>query len=321
MTSKAMDPSESPLSVADFESTVEHKTAEHQTLEHKKRASASRWLTAAAREPFVHFVLLGLLIWLGVELWHADHTRYIIYAGPTQRERIATNYERQFGGRPTQQQIQGMMDRYVRDEIYLREALALNLDKDDEIIRRRLLQKYEFLRTDLAVPEAPDEATLQRWYEKNKAKYAIPERVAFSHIYFSADSQGEEAAKLRASDALPELMRSRLTRAPDRGDAFPGPTDVSALSAEEANRLFGESELTQELFKVPVEQWSGPFRSGYGWHLVYVSQRIASEVPPLAQVEDQVRADYIDEQRNLINERNFQTLRAKYTVRYEDAPK
>jgi hypothetical protein len=289
--------------------------------DHKTEKAAGSWVRRVGREPFVHFALLGLLLWFGSEFWHSDQGRYVIYSGPEQRQRLSTNYERQFGQAPTELQIQGMADSYVRDEIYFREALALGLDQDDEIIRRRLLQKYEFLRTDLTVPEAPDVVTLEKWYEKNKSKYTIPARVAFSHVYFSVDTQGEEAARLRASDASTALMRTQLTRAPDRGDAFPGPTDVSDVSVEEANRLFGQSNLTDELFKLPPGQWSGPFRSGYGWHLVYVTHRLPPDVPPFEQIQEQVRADYRDEQRNLLNARGFETLRSKYTVVHQDAPK
>ncbi len=278
-----------------------------------------RWLGAAVREPFVHFVLLGLLIWAASAYWSAHQSRYLIEVGPADRQRIATNYLRQFGQLPTANQLQKLLDRYVREEIYLREGRALNLDQDDEIVRRRIVQKYEFLQTDLAVADIPTKLVLQRWFEQNKARYLIPERVAFSHVYFSVDHDGEAAAKERAVKTLAKLRATHVSRAAEQGDSFPGPSDVSSLVPDEASRLLGESELTQTLFKLPANQWSGPYRSGYGWHLIYVTGKMPPTLPAFQEVQNRVLADYQDEQRRQMNTRAFEKLRAKYIVRDDQA--
>ena len=284
-----------------------------------RRSRARKWFAFVAHEPFFQFMLLGLLIWSGVEFWKAHNDHFTIHIGPAERQRIAMNYSRQFGQMPTAQQLEGMLDHYVREEIYWREGLALNLDKDDEIVRRRIVQKYEFLQTDLAVADTPTTVVLQRWFEQNKQRYLTPERVAFSHVYFSVDHEGEQAAKERAVKALEKLRATHTTRAVELGDAFPGPTDLSSLAPDESARLFGESELSQTLFKAPVDQWSGPYRSGYGWHLVHVTGHMPASLPPFAQVQERVLEDYREDQRRLLNARAFEKVRAKYTVRYDGA--
>ncbi len=278
-----------------------------------------RWLVWAVREPFFQFLLLGFLIWAGVGYWSAERDRYVIHVGPAERQRIADAYAQQFGRMPTAEQLKGLIDRYVREEIYWREGLALKLDQNDEIVRRRIVQKYEFLQTDLGVTEPADDETLRRWFERHKANYLSPERAAFTHVYFSTDRDGELAAKGRAINVLKKLRASRVVRAADQGDAFPGPTDVSALAPDEAGRLFGQSQLTEALFKLPIGQWSGPFRSGYGWHLVYVTGRSPPALPSLSGIQPRVLADYQDEQRRLSNARMFEELKAKYTVRDDGA--
>jgi hypothetical protein len=279
------------------------------------------WVRAAVdfavREPFFQFLVLGLLIWGGVEYWQGHESRYVIHVGPAEQRRIAMTYRQQFGQMPTPQQLQGLLDRYVREEIYLREALALGLDRDDEIVRRRIVQKYEFLQTDLALADAPTDDELQHWFEQHRERYLAPARIAFSHVYFSTDRDGEQVAKARAVKVFEKLRTMQVARAPDLGDAFPGPSDLGALSKTETARLFGESELSENLFVLPSGQWSGPYRSGYGWHLVQVTGRWPAELPPLANIRDRVLADFQDEQRQLSNARAFGQLRAKYTIRYD----
>ncbi len=286
-----------------------------------KRTSGHDRLSLVLREPLFQFIVLGCLVWVGVGYVRDRQNRYSIHIGQAEQSRIAATYAQQFGQLPTADQMQRLVDRYVREEVFLREGLALNLDKDDEIVRRRIVQKYEFLQTDLVVPDRPPADVLDQWFERNKLNYQTPERVAFTHVYFSVDRDGEEGAKARALIVLERLRQSKAARAPSLGDAFPGPSDVSALTPMEANRLFGKSELSEHLFKLPVEQWSGPYRSGYGWHAVYVTGHLQPELPPLTKVYDRVLSDYLDEQRQTLEAKMFQKLRSKYTIHYDGKPR
>jgi hypothetical protein len=275
-------------------------------------------MKAVAREPLFHFLALGLLIWLGGGYWHAHHDRHTIHIGSAHRRRIAAAYLRQFGQAPTPGQVQGLLERYIREEIFLREGLALQLDQDDEIVRRRIVQKYEFLQTDLRVPQQPDPGSLERWFEKNKQRYLVPERVAFTQVYFTTDQHGTTArhddAHARALQVLEKLRRANVPRAAEMGDPFPGPSDPGALGPEDAARLFGESEVAAQLFQVPVGYWEGPLRSGYGWHLVYVVQRQPPQLPPLQDIRERVLADYQAEQLDALKTAAFDKLRAQYHI-------
>lgn len=271
-------------------------------------------LTVLGREPLCQFLALGFLLWGGLHYWNARGDRYTIQIGAAERARIAASYVLEFGQEPTAEQLQQLIDRYVREEIFWREGVALHLDQGDEIVRRRIVQKFEFLQTDLGEPDAPSPGVLENWFGRNQLRFLQPARVAFSQIYFSPDTGGDAGARTRALAVLEKVRSLRASRAPSLGDVFPGPADVGALTHEEAARVFGQSEFSEQLFKLPVGSWVGPLRSGYGWHLVYVTDRVPPVLPPLAQVHDQVLADYLDEQRRLLNSRNFETLRAKYTI-------
>src|SRR5688572_24512472 len=113
------------------------------------RNDVMRLISFAIREPFFQFLVLGCLIWAAVEYSSADRDRYLIDVGPVERQRIADTYAQQFGKPPTGEQLKDLIERYIREEIYWREGLSLKLDQGDEIVRRRIVQKYEFLQTNL----------------------------------------------------------------------------------------------------------------------------------------------------------------------------
>jgi peptidyl-prolyl cis-trans isomerase C len=273
------------------------------------------------REPLVHFIGIGALIWAVASLATTGPDRYVLEVTAVEQQRLAERYQQQFGNPPTQQQRKALIDRYVREEIFVRESRALGLDQGDEIIRRRLIQKYEFLQTDLATARVPDESTLEAWFERSAAHYRLPERVGLSHIYFSVDGQGERIAKERAIQALNELSPKELLHGHEPGDAFPGPLDIRSLEPDEARKLFGDSALSRQIFHLPERRWFGPFRSGYGWHLVYITDSVPSELPAFAQVRGQVLADYQEAERRGANERAYETLRAQYRIRVSgDSP-
>lgn len=277
------------------------------------------WLVFVAREPLFQFLLMGLLLWGAVDYWPSREHRYDIHVSGEEQRRIAAEYARQFGEPPTAQQFQQIVDRYVREEIFLREGLALGLDNDDEIVRRRIVQKFEFLRADLADPGTPSDAQLRRWYETEQRRYRTPERNALRQLYFATDRDGEEAARLRALRTLNSL-KSAASRGAEEGDPFPGPAVSGELSEAEAQRLFGESAMTRTLSALPLGVWSGPFRSGYGWHLVLVTGRLPPVLPAFDEVREQVLADYLDEQRRRLNAANFDALRRRYRVQIDTPP-
>ena len=179
------------------------------------------WLNAAAREPFVHFILLGAAIFATSETIEHFTTQYRVVVGPDRVARLADTYRLQFGQQPTATEVKTLVDNYVREEIEYRESLALGLDRDDEIVRRRLVQKYEFLQQDLQSLEDPSDKTLRAWYAAHPDAYGQPATRSFTQVYFSPDHGGEDAAEHRAEAELKKLAASNVARAPNDGDALP----------------------------------------------------------------------------------------------------
>ena len=269
------------------------------------------------REPLFHFLVIGLTLFAAVAAYRRAADAYRIEITPGQVRQLATNYRLQFGEAPSPAARARLIDKYVDEEVLYRQGLALKLDHDDEIVRRRIVQKMQFLQQDLQAPAESSPAQLQGFFQVNRARYATPPRVAFSHIYFSPDRAGADDARRRAEAALAGLG-DQTTRAPKRGDNFPDLYDYADLGPDQVRRLFGDTPLARVLFTAPVGRWVGPYRSAYGWHLIRIQSRRPAMIPALSEIADQVRADKIAADQTLANRRAFEALKARFTIVRDD---
>jgi len=222
-----------------------------------------RWL----RQPLLQFLLIGgaafLLFPGGGE---QDKAGAPIVVDAALRGRLAALYRVQMGTDPPPPELRHLADTYVRDEVLYREALRLGLEHDDEIIRRRLIQKMEFIAQQ--APTEPSEKDLQRYFSSHRADFAQPTEASFSHLFFSPDRDGWATARARAEQAL------RAPAAPSPlTDPFPLQSAYARLAPADAQQLFGTTEFARAPFESPIGRWVGPLRSGYGWHLLLVTGR------------------------------------------------
>jgi hypothetical protein len=279
-----------------------------------------RLLVGALKEPLFHFAVAGFALFLAGRFYQEQTSVYRIVETPAHTAEIANAYALQFGSLPDPVTLGSLVKRDLHDEILFRQGLALGLDKDDEIVRRRVVQKMQFLLQDLHPPAEPTDAQLMAFYKAHKHRYLEPAHVTFSHIYFSADKGGADAAQKRAQAVLAKLPVG-TTRAPDMGDPFPDLYDFSNYDSEQVFRLFGHTPFAAALFKSPVGKWSGPYRSAYGWHLIYIDARKAEVSPPLSKVRDAVRTDYLQAAQDKANHAAFDDLAKQYTIIRDDEKK
>jgi peptidyl-prolyl cis-trans isomerase C len=270
-----------------------------------------RWV---AREPFFQFIALGALLFAISEYISTRQSTPHIVLTRMEVEGIENNYRLQYGASPTAAQLQSLIDRYLREEVFYREALKLKLEDNDEIVRRRLVQKYEFLQQDMSAPRQPTVAELNAFFESHQNQYQVPERLTFSQVYFSVDRAGDAPARARAARVLALLENRRLDRAPELGDSFPGEVDYAQVTPTQVRRAFGSSALSEELFRIPPGRWAGPFRSGLGWHLVYVSAHAPAAVPSFDEVRDRIERDYLENTKADRNAQAFARLKARYVI-------
>ena len=270
------------------------------------------------REPLLHFLVAGAALFVAWEVRSdsvAARDERIVVSGATV-EGLAGNWTRLWHRPPTAAELQGLIDDHLREEVLYREALALGLDRDDTIIRRRLRQKLEFVSEDVAAQIEPTEAQLEAFLAQNADVFRVEPRHSFRHVFLSPSRRGA-ALGGDVERLLTALNRSGETqRAEEESDPFLLPFEFDATSTEEVRRLFG-GEFAEALPTLDAGRWRGPIRSGYGVHLVIVHRRVPGRVPALGEVRDAVRREWMAKARRDANEAFYQRLRSRYTVAVE----
>jgi len=206
--------------------------------------------------------------------------------------------------------MRALVEQRVSEEIFFREALVLGLDKDDEIIKRRLAQKMGFLAEDVAALQDPSNAELRAWFAQNSDRFALPPRTSFRHLYFSFD---RPSAHDRAVAALGNIA-GKPTDAPEVAavaDPFMFQDYYAERAPEQIAKEFGP-DFAKAVFWLKPGAWQGPIRSGYGWHLVLVDAIESSRVPAFEEVEPDVKS--ADQRQRELKKVAFEAMRARYTV-------
>jgi hypothetical protein len=277
-----------------------------------------RSLARLAREPLVHFLVLGagLFVLFAVVNRHSASEPGKIVVTQGQIEHLAVGFARTWRRPPSPEEIEGLIHDYVREEVYYREAVAMGLDRDDTVIRRRLHQKLEFVSEDVASLPEPSDADLRGLLESHPDKFQAERRFTFRQVYL--DPQRHRGTIVRDAAALRTQLHRTDAEADlaNAGDPFLLADRFDAIPRQEVVKLFGE-QFADALDRLPTGDWAGPVTSGYGSHLVRLSERTVSRSPTLDDVRDSVHREWVDMQRQKANEAFFQKLLGQYTVTIE----
>jgi hypothetical protein len=267
------------------------------------------------REPLAHFLVLGAALFLlfGTINRHGGSEPANIVVSQAQINHLATGFARTWRRPPTAEELEGLVRDYIREEVYYREAIALGLDRDDAVIRRRLQQKLEFVSEDVASLAEPTDADLRAYLLAHGEKFRTDERFTFSHVYL--DPQRHQASISRDAADLLAKVKKAGTKADLSaiGDSFLLADHFEGIPRREVATLFGD-KFAVALDDLALGEWQGPVESGYGVHLVHLSARTALREPALDDVRDNVRREWANAQRQQANEAFFQKLLSRYAV-------
>lgn len=269
-------------------------------------------LRAALKEPLVHFLLAGLVLFLFFA-WRGDavdpESRTITIT-EEQVERLAANWTQTWQRPPTETEIDGLIRDFVKEEVYYREGLRLGLEQDDAIIRRRIRSKMEFLAFSELENEVPGDAVLQALLDKNPQAYALDARYSFDQIYIAA--QDEAAARARATQMLAALKTGADWQ--KLGDAISLPRSPQNVDRTRIASDFGD-EFAASLGGIKPGQWAGPIASGFGLHLVRIGAVQASAKPKLTDVRQKLENDWRAQTVKDREAKAYQTLLDSYTIK------
>jgi hypothetical protein len=266
------------------------------------------------REPLVHFLLIGagLFLVFGVTRDASEDAPNRILVASSQIQQLSAQFERTWLRPPTDAELAGLIESYVRDEVFYREALAMGLDRNDPQVRRRMRLKLEFLLEDLTLAEPPDDEVLNDYLQQNPERFRIEPTLTFSQVYLSPDRRPDLEA-----DAERLLADLRAGVAADRlGDPTMLPAEQTGVSKSEVTRTFGKT-FAEQVTALEPGAWSGPLYSGLGAHLVLVTGRADGRLPELAEVRDLVAREYLADRRAELKDAAYQRLREGYEVLIE----
>jgi peptidyl-prolyl cis-trans isomerase C len=263
--------------------------------------------------PLAVFLLLGLGVF-ALDRWRDDGgaAAQTIEVTPEQLAGIQARWSAQWDRPPTEQELAGLVDDAVKEEVLYREALRLGLDRDDTIVRRRLAQKMTFMLEDGAAVLSPTDAEVEAYHAARRERYLEPRRTTFVHVFLSDDRRADPVGD--AGELLGALERGDGERWRQLGDPFMLLREYAERSDQEIGELFG-GPFADALADLPPHTWRGPIRSAYGTHLVRVVARTEPRTPPLDEVRAQVVEDLVADRRREQNDMAFEELRARYDVR------
>ncbi|WP_105101792.1 peptidyl-prolyl cis-trans isomerase [Microbulbifer pacificus] len=282
-----------------------------QNASNRRVATLPLWI----RDPLFHFIVVGMAIFAISALRQAPSTesdidvrQIVITPDDLMQMQLALRME----SLPPRHSaaFDSLIETRVREEVLYREALAMGLDKNDIIVKRRMAQKMDFLAEDISALREPTQKELEDWYEAHTDTFAIPPRITFSHRFFAFDRHGDNARNA-ARSALAEIASA--TPADQLGDPFMFQDYYPDRTPMQISSVFGP-DFSRQLSTLPPREWSGPVESGFGWHLVYIDSIVPSRIPEFEEVSAEIKADWFAHQRESFKRTAYELMRAKYEV-------
>lgn len=278
-----------------------------------------RWQVGSwRREPLLHFLLTGLALFVLFRLADdgASSAPRQIVVSEARVAALAENFARTWLRPPDAGEMRGLVQDYIAEEVYYREAIAMGLDRDDTVIRRRLRQKMEFISEDVADAVQPGDAQLQAYLDQHADRFLEPSRLTFQQVFLSGEQRGA-AVHGDAERVLAALVAGRASADPQAlGDQTLLPPGMQSAAPREIAAVFG-AEFASQLDPAALGQWFGPIRSGFGLHVVRVDERTPQVAPTLATVRPVVAREWQAEQKQQANAAFLASLRSKYEIRIE----
>jgi peptidyl-prolyl cis-trans isomerase C len=265
------------------------------------------------RDPLVHFFLIGALLfsayhWLEKPGENVKENRNQILINQADLDHLTSLWKLQWKREPAPHDVEAIIDRYLRQEVFYREALKMNLDHNDEIIKRRLAQKMEAVANDLStLMKPPTEERLRDYYHSREDFFTLPRAYALKQVLFLSDEPAEHI------ESTLESLRQGEPIASDRKNKLSLPEEFSLTSVNDLHNAFG-GDFVDSLDKLPVGEWAGPVQSGYGRHLVFIEDKQEPQLPAFEDVRDYVAREY--EYQSVLDSQDqvYENLLAKYEV-------
>jgi len=275
------------------------------------------------KEPVVQLVLLGGCIFAGYQYFQEEEAAVEekqIHVESAQIQGMIMQWEKRWNRPPTRAEIDGLVQNYVREEVLYRQAVAMGLDKNDPITRRRTVQKLEFLTNDVAMAAEPSDAELEQFLAEHADEYRAPDRITFLQVFFNPDDRGESTID-EAKGALAALVKAGEPdpETTEAGDRVMLKGYFDSVTPREVARQMG-SGFAESLMELEPASWHGPVLSGYGVHLVYVYEAEKGEPATLDSVREKVVTAWYDQKKETLHSDMLENLKKDYQIVIDEVP-
>ena len=279
-------------------------------------SKSNAFLSKAIKDPLIHFLILGgLLFGLVSVLGGGRSAQDEIVITQAAQKHLADLFEITWQRKPNAEELKNLTAEHIKEEIYYREALALGLERNDTIVRRRLRQKLEFMQEDLDSLVEPTEAALKAFFNERKDEYTTDYIVSFQQITIAPTKLALDAPEI--TKALSALGSGTSPRSLSRSSLLPIAMKLETDGS--VTNTFG-GEFTAQIKQAKTGAWTGPLYSGFGTHLVNVSLRKRAEPLDYKQARSRVVGDYTQHQRARAAQDYYDNLKRQYTIIIDDMP-
>lgn len=273
------------------------------------------WLIRWLREPMLHFALLGagvfaIYSFTRDEADAIDEAQIVVSEGKI--EHLATLFVRTWQRPPTREELEGLIDDYIREEVAYREGTSMGLDRNDTIIRRRIRQKLDFVADDFASRLEPTDEELAEYLATHPDDFRIAARISFQHVFFDPSQHGDDLPEL-VSELIIALRDDSSIDPREQGDRTLLEFQYDDVSEREVANIFG-TQFAESIVNLEPGSWQGPVESAFGLHAVAVTELQPGRVPDLESARQAVLREWEHSRRQELTEQYYQALLERYEV-------
>ena len=266
-------------------------------------------ISAIFQQPLAHFLVIGSLIfgvYAVVRTPDPPGTENEIAVSIDTATRLAAVYEQTWQRKPTAEELSGLIDRHIQEEVLVREAKAFALDQDDPVIRQRLSQKMQFLIDSAVARPDPAPGELEKFFHENSNSYVSPAKVSIEQVYLGEQVAGDSIKPVKAALSEGEDFRAI-------GNRSLLPPTIPLSTKRGVDNVFGDG-FWDRLVDARLNEWTGPIQSGYGYHLVRVVERVDETLPPFEKIKDGVLEDWRQQKASQLQQAEIQRLLSLHTM-------
>ena len=277
--------------------------------------SKTSWKTISHMFIFGLLLAIVMLVVIGSP-GDVGNEKVIVVTGADAAQ-VHAKFMRTWNRLPTEVELKKGIDQYIKDEILYREAISRNLDKNDPSVRLAMVRKITMMGiTQTDVSNLKDE-DIEAYYALRKERYRLSAIFDFEQVYLSTkrgDNIEDDAQQLL------ELLQNENPSSEELinyGDASMINNLHFNIDEEGLDRIFG-SGFGSTVLSISTGEWTGPIQSGYGLHIVRITNRTESRIPELKEVLQKVITDMSYENRKAAEDQFYSELVPRYKVVYDE---